>query len=117
MYVTYIKNVDFNLIDESIKLFEGNYDFRYFMKTGSDVRSTIRTIYKSKIYTFKEYKIIYFEANGFLRSQVRMMVDFLLKIGKKELTKEELLEQLKCQEKHSTTLAPPYGLYLCRVVY
>lgn len=116
-YVTFVENLDFKRVEDAIKLFEGRYDFKFFQKSGSDVKTTTREIYKAKSYEYKNYKILYFEANGFLRSQIRMMVDFLLKISKGDLTKEELKEQLLCQKRHSTSLAPPNGLYLCRVIY
>lgn len=116
-YITFVKDIDFKKIDKSIKLFEGRYDFKYFMKTGSEVKTTVKTIYKAKFYEFKNYKILYFEADGFLRSQIRMMVDFLLKIGSNRLTSKELKEQLECKNRYSTSLATPNGLYLCRVVY
>jgi len=61
--------------------------------------------------------VLYFEADGFLRAQVRMMVDFLLAIGRDEASEAELLEQLRGITRHRTSLAPPQGLYLCRVVY
>ncbi len=116
-YVTFVKNIDFEKIKEAITLFEGRYDFKYFQKSGSDIKSSVREIYKAKLYKYKDYKILYFEANGFLRSQIRIMVDFLLKIGKGKIGQKELKEQLLCKKKHSTSLAPPYGLYLCKVIY
>ena len=116
-YVTFIKDIDFNKIKESIKIFERRYDFKYFQKSGSEVLTTIRTIYKARFYEYRDYKILYFEADGFLRSQIRMMVDFLLKIAKDSLTKEDLKEQLLCKKRYSTSLALPNGLYLCRVIY
>ncbi|WP_281950670.1 tRNA pseudouridine(38-40) synthase TruA [Nitrosophilus kaiyonis] len=116
-YITFLNHLNLNKIEEAISLFEGEHDFKYFMKTGSETKSSKRKIYKSKLYQYKDLIIFYFEANGFLRSQIRMMVDFLIKIGKNELTKYQLLEQLQCKERYSTTLAPPYGLYLCKVIY
>ncbi len=116
-YVTFIENVDRAALRKSIKLFEGTHDFGYFLKTGGGSESSVRTIYKAYSYSFDEYTILYFEANGFLRAQVRMMVDFLLKISKKELTLSQLREQLEKKVRHSSTLAPPNGLYLCNVIY
>ncbi|HIE34962.1 MAG TPA: tRNA pseudouridine(38-40) synthase TruA [Campylobacterales bacterium] len=116
-YITFVKDIDFKKIEDSINLFKGKHDFRFFQKSANNANSSIREIYRAKVYRFKEYIIIYFEANGFLRSQIRMMVDFLLKIGKSRLTKAELKEQLLCKKQYSSTLSPPYGLYLCRVVY
>ncbi len=115
-YLTY-HNYDEEPIKEAIRLFEGEHDFRYFYKSGSDTQSTVRTIYKARAYAHKEFFILYFEANGFLRAQVRMMVDFLLAIGEDKLTRYHLLEQLAGKSRYLTTLAPPNGLYLCKVIY
>lgn len=116
-YVTFVENVDFEKIKDAAPLFEGRYDFKFFQKSGSDVQTTIRTIYKTKFYKYRSYKILYFEADGFLRSQIRIMVDFLLKVAKGDLTNKELKEQLLYKKRYSSSLAPPNGLYLCKVVY
>ncbi len=108
---------DEDAISHAIKAFEGRHDFRYFMKTGSDVKSTVRTIYKAKTYRYGDRFILYFEADGFLRAQVRMMVEFLLKISSDELTVYHLLEQLATKRRYLTSLAPPQGLYLAKIIY
>ena len=115
-YVTFF---DYNeeLISHAIKLFEGTHDFQFFMKTGSDVKTSVRTIYKATTYTYGDFFVLYFEANGFLRAQVRMMVEFLLQISQDNFTIYHLKEQLEGQARYLTTLAPPNGLYLTRVIY
>ncbi|WP_200762313.1 tRNA pseudouridine(38-40) synthase TruA [Nitrosophilus alvini] len=116
-YITFLENFDYEKCKNAVKLFEGRHNFEYFKKEGSGVTNFERTIYKACIYRYKNYYILYFEADGFLRSQVRMMADFLFKIGRGDLTLKELAEQLSCKHQYSSTLAPPYGLYLCRVFY
>ncbi len=116
-YVTFVKSIDFKSIKESIKLFEGKHDFEYFKKTGSDTKNYIRHIYKADFYKYKDLYIFYFEANGFLRSQIRMMVSFLLQISDGKLSKNELKLQLEKKDIFSTTLAPPNGLYLTKIKY
>jgi len=87
------------------------------MKTGSDVNSTTRTICKAFAYKYKKNIVLYFEANGFLRSQIRIMVDFILKISSNLLTCDDLKQQLYKKKFISNSLAPPNGLYLVRVYY
>ncbi|BCD62012.1 tRNA pseudouridine38-40 synthase [Nitratiruptor sp. YY08-26] len=106
-----------SILIEVLKLFEGEHDFRFFMKSGSDTKSSIRTIYKATLYEHKDDMVFYIEANGFLRAQIRMMVDFLLKIDQELLSLWQLKIQLEAKERFSTSLAPPSGLYLCRVIY
>ncbi len=116
-YVTFIDTIDENRVKSAIKLFEGKHNFAYFKKNGTQTKTDICTIYKTRFYQFKEFYIFYFEADRFLRSQIRIMVDFLLKIGRYKLTQKELTEQLLLKKKHSCTLALPNGLYLAKVKY
>ena len=116
-YVTFLDNIDTKSIKNSIKLFEGRHDFEYFKKCGSDTKNFIREIYKADFYTYKGLCVFYFEANGFLRSQIRMMVNFLFQISDGKLSKNELKLQLEKKDIFSTSLAPPNGLYLAKVKY
>ena len=116
-YVTYIQNIDFSMVAKGLKLFEGEHDFIFFMKTGSDTKSTIRRVTKTGLYTYGSFVVVTIEANGFLRAQVRMIMDALIKLAKKELTIQQLSLQLEAKERFTTTLAPPSGLYLSHVIY
>ncbi len=116
-YVTYVEKINPFLIKEAIKEFEGIYDFEYFKKNGSDTKNYTREIYKTNFYRYKEFFIFYFEGSGFLRSQIRMMVDFLFKISEEKLSKNELKLQLQKKKVFSTSLAPPQGLYLSKIKY
>lgn len=116
-YISYYDKFNPALLIEALKSFEGEHDFDFFHKTGSVTHTTIREIYRTHYVERKGYYFIYFQANGFLRSQVRMMVDMAMSCAKNEITLRQLKEQLKCQKKHSTKLAPPEGLYLARILY
>ena len=116
-YSIYKKNLDIQKLQNSIKLFEGLHDFEYFSKKGSDVNHHIRQIYKTNLILDKNYVIMKFVGNGFLRSQIRMMVDFLLKISDKKLFIDDLKAQLDKKCLISTDLALPNGLYFERVWY
>jgi tRNA pseudouridine38-40 synthase len=82
------------------------------MKTGSDIKSTRRVIYKSFAYRHKRFIVLNFEANGFLRSQIRLMVGALLSLDSSEIT-----EQLTCKKKHKIKPAKSNGLYLAKIKY
>ena len=111
-YVTFLKNVDTEDIKNKIKLFEGTHDFKEFMKTGSDTGSSVREIYKAFAYEHKGYLILNFQANGFLRSQIRLMVGALL-----SLSSEDIIEKLEQKRKIPLRPAPANGLYLARIDY
>jgi len=116
-YISYYNNFNVNLLKKALKSFEGEHDFNYFRKTGTLTHSSIRKIYKTKYIERNGYHYIYFQANGFLRAQVRMMVEAAMSCAKEELSEDKLHEQLNCQAKHSNSLAAPEGLYLARIHY
>ncbi|WP_373035490.1 tRNA pseudouridine(38-40) synthase TruA [Sulfurimonas sp.] len=111
-FVTFLDSVDFESIQKNIKLYIGEHDFVNFMKTGSDTKSSVREVYKAFAYRYKGYIVLNFEANGFLRSQIRLMVGALLKLDAKELQ-----EQLECKKRYKVKPAPSNGLYLARIKY
>jgi tRNA pseudouridine38-40 synthase len=111
-YITFVKALEFEKIEQNIKLFIGEHDFVNFMKTGSDVGSTTRVIYKAFVYRHKDYIILNFQANGFLRSQIRLMVGALL-----TLESQEIKDKLNNRYNHKLKPAPSNGLYLSKIQY
>jgi len=116
-YISYYPEFDTKLLTQTLALFAGEHDFNYFHKTGTVTHTTIREIYQVDYVQRNNYHYIYFQANGFLRSQVRMMVEAAMQCARGEMTAKQLLEQIECQEKHTTRLAPPEGLYLAKINY
>ena len=116
-YISYYPAFNASALKEALEVFIGQHDFDYFRKTGTQTHTSIREIYQAKYMQRNNYHFIYFQANGFLRSQVRMMVDAAMQVAYGTLTVEALKTQLLCQKKHTTKLAPPQGLYLAHVLY
>ena len=116
-YISKYPKFNKDILVEALSYFEGKHNFKNFHKQGSDVHTTIRTIFKTNYINKNGYHIIYFEANGFLRSQVRMMVDMAMSCALNKLSISQLKEQLTLHIKHSSHLAPPEGLYLARIIY
>ena len=116
-FVSHYVIFDTLLLTEALKAFEGKHDFDFFRKTGTETHTSIRKLYSSHYMQRGDYHFIYFCANGFLRSQVRMMVDAAMSCAQKKLSLQALKEQLNCQVQHNTKLAPPEGLYLAKILY
>lgn len=116
-YIAYYQEFNPELLVKALKYFEGTHDFNFFHKTGTVTHTTIRNIYHTNYIERHGFHFIYFQANGFLRSQVRMMVDTAMLYATNMITTEALQEQLNCKKKHTTKLAPPEGLYLARIMY
>lgn len=109
--------IDIEKFKKLTPLFEGVHDFSFFKKEGSVTVNNRREIYKAFAYEHQGAVIFYFKGNAFLRAQIRMMVGFMLGAVRLGLGEKELREQLACEVRHSSVLAPPEGLYLIRVCY
>ncbi len=116
-YLSYYEKIDMQKIEKAIGILQGVHDFEYFSKKGSEPISTTREIYDIKFYKYKELYVLRFKANSYLRSQIRMMVDFIMKISSGKLSVEDLKKQLNKEKLISWTLASPNGLYLSKISY
>ncbi|MCK9337556.1 MAG: tRNA pseudouridine(38-40) synthase TruA [Arcobacteraceae bacterium] len=116
-FVTYYPCIDILSIKSAIKELIGTYDFEFFAKGNPQIKTTIRTMYDARIYEYNGMYVFKFEANGFLRSQIRVMVGFLLAISDKKLTIEDLKLQLQKKVLVFNKPAPCNGLYLAKVKY
>jgi len=116
-YVSYYPSFDPLLLSQALQVFEGEHDFSSFIKTGSVTHTNVRTIYKAHYKRYRNYHFIYFQANGFLRSQVRMMVEGAMRVALDQWSIEALEKQLTLEKKSMTKLAPPQGLYLAGIQY
>jgi len=113
----YDKPIDLKKINNALKIIIGKHDFEYFAKTGSNVNHYIREIYNAYAFEYKNFYIIKIIGNGFLRGQIRIIIDFLLKINENKLNFIDLKKQLCKDELISKHLAKPNGLYLERIWY
>jgi len=116
-YRSFYEYIDAQKIREAINIFIGIHDFEFFSKKGSDPLSTIREIYAIHFYKYKDVYVFNFQANSYLRSQIRMIVDFIMKISSGKLSIEDLKLQLAKKKLISWTLAPSNGLYLSKIHY
>lgn len=116
-YALHVNNVNVTLLHQYAQLFIGKHNFEFFKKQDGGKTKNIREIFKAGAYAHKNLIIIYFLGDAFLRSQVRMMCDFLLKMSNEQLTAQDLEKQLGGEEKVSTAIVPACGLYLAQVYY
>ncbi|UYP45695.1 tRNA pseudouridine synthase A [Candidatus Lokiarchaeum ossiferum] len=87
--------LNFSLMEEAIHLLEGTHDFRLFSKTDASKpeQNTILTMEKSQVIEYPEYFVFEFRCRAFLWEQIRRTVAFLIKIGRDDLSKEDLLHK------------------------
>lgn len=116
-YMSYEKIGDRALFQSALSLFKGRHNFALFKKNGSFTKDSIRDIFRIFTYQHKGLDIVYIQGNGFLRSQVRLMVGAALSVSRGELSLENLQEQIEAKKRYYKFPISPNGLYLCGVGY
>lgn len=114
-FALFIDELNIEQLKQDIKLFEGEHDFGFFKKNGTFTKSDRRVIYKTNIYRYKNYTVFSFLGSGFLRSQIRIMMNSLLNNDKDR--GKNIIEQLNKIKKTYSMPVPACGLYLSRVYY
>lgn len=116
-YVTYAQMGDISRFRSALKCFLGEHNFMYFKKNGTRTKDDIRRIFYIATYQYKHLHIVYIRGNGFLRSQVRLMVGAALSVSRGEMSLNHLHSQLLAQSRHYHYPIAPQGLYLCGIGY
>lgn len=121
LYRNYSYNVpyklDIKLMRDSLKKIEGEHDFIGFMSTNSNVKNTVREIYKTDIIVKDDFIIIDIIGNGFLYNMVRIIAGTMIDIGRGKIT-EDISEILYSKDrKKAGQTAASQGLFLEWVKY
>lgn len=115
-YYHFYPKFDISKAQQALRLFEGEHDFAFFKKGELD-KNTARIVFNARAFGFTNLSFFRFEANGFLRAQIRLSTAAILKVLEGRLSLESLKAQIDKKELHSRTLAPASGLYLSRIFY
>ena len=115
----HIKNkLNVKLMKKAAKVLEGTHDFSAFRASSCGAKSPIRTIEKSSVIKRGEKIIITFISRSFLQKQVRSMVGCIRLVGDGKWTTKNIKNLLKSKKRSlCAPPAPPYGLYLTKVIY
>lgn len=109
--------LDADMLDIEAKDYIGEHDFSSFMAVGSDVMTTIRTVYDAKVQRDGDDVIFTVSADGFLYNMVRIMTGTLLYIAEGKIQKDGIPEIIEAKDRSAAGMTvPPDGLYLNRVV-
>ena len=121
-------DVDEGLMAQACSQFVGRHDFVNFYTEGTEVKSSVRTIYSCELIKHKElstpfpfYSPVYeirIHGEGFLKQMVRMMVGAIWACGRGKIAPSSIAVALKGEKiERVGAVAPPNGLYLMQVVY
>ena len=105
-------------MNQAIKYFEGEHDFKAFKASGTSSKSSVRKIYKTQIREENDRIIIELTGNGFLYNMVRIIAGTLVEVGLGKIEPSQIpaIIESKDRKKAGKTL-PPYALYLMKVEY
>jgi len=112
------QKLDINKMEQAIKYFIGEHDFKAFKASGTSSKSSVRTIYSAIIKNEGDRIIIELTGNGFLYNMVRIISGTLVDVGLGKIKPNEIPEiiESKDRQRAGKTL-PPQGLYLVEVKY
>lgn len=110
--------LDYEKMNEAIKYFIGEHDFKAFKASGTSSKSSVRKILDGSVRKEGERVIIEVTGTGFLYNMVRIISGTLLDVGLGKIKPENIpsIIESKDRTKAGKTL-PAHGLYLLQVNY
>lgn len=113
------QKLDIEKMQQAVKYFEGEHDFKAFKASGTSSKSSVRTIYKAEVLQMPDERIyIELTGSGFLYNMVRIISGTLVDVGLGKIEPDAIpsIIDSKQREMAGKTL-PPNGLYLLNVEY
>ncbi len=110
--------LDLAAMRDAASRLRGKHDFVGFSSSGSEVKTTVRTIRCVHIHARRERLAFSVQGDGFLYNMVRIIAGTLLEIGKGRLEPSCVSHALETGERAGLgATAPAGGLYLISVLY
>ena len=96
----------------------GTHDFKCFCATGSNVSTTVRTIFDCNIEQKGHFVTITVTGDGFLYNMVRIIAGTLLDVAKGNKRQEDMIAIIKSKDRTKAGMtAPAKGLTLLEIYY
>ena len=110
--------LDVEKMREAAAYIVGEHDFASFCSSGSQVKTTIRTVYTLDIEKESDIISIKISGNGFLYNMVRIIVGTLIKVGLGVYPAKHVKEILEAKDRYQAgPKAPARGLTLVGIEY
>lgn len=112
------ENLDVEKMQEACRHFIGEHDFASFCAAGSQVESTVRTIYDLHVRKEGNLLTMSVTGNGFLYNMVRIIAGTLLKVGSGGIAPGDIPKIIEGKDrKYAGPTAPAKGLTLVEICY
>ena len=114
----YPKHLDEHIMQAAADQFVGTHDFASVRSVGTDVRSTVRTVYYYEVERTGDILSLRVCANGFLYNMARAMAGTLVWAAEGKIRPEELGAILRAGDRTAAgPTVPAGGLYMTRLWY
>ena len=110
--------LDFDAMQSAARNVLGEHDFSAFKAVGTDLPSTVRTMYRSE--WTRDGMFLYYDVcgSGFMYNMVRILVGTMLEIGKGYIPGDSIRRALESGRRiDAGATAPAHGLCMTRVEY
>ena len=119
LYAHYVyKPLDVEKMQAAAAFLVGEHDFASFCSAGSQVKETVRTIYRLDLKREGNMVSFQVEGNGFLYNMVRIIAGTLIEVGISSYPPERVREMLEARDRiRCGPKAPACGLTLVGIRY
>ena len=112
------QKLDIKKMQEAIKYFEGEHNFKAFKASGTSSKSSVRTIYKASVSRDGDRVYIELTGNGFLYNMVRIISGTLVDVGMEKIKPKEIKDIIESKDRtRAGKTLPAKGLCLMNVSY
>jgi len=114
----YPKHLDEKVMQEAASQFVGTHDFAAVRSVGTDVKSTVRTVYYYNVERCGDLIELKVCANGFLYNMARAMAGTVVYAAEGKIKPEEIGALLESGNRTAAgPTVPPGGLYMTKIWY
>lgn len=110
--------MDFEKMHEAAAHFVGTHDFAAFQATGSNAKTTVRTVTEIRLDKNENTICMEIAGNGFLYNMVRIIAGTLVYVGMGKIAPEDIPSIIAGGDRTRAGItAPAHGLYLVEIYY
>lgn len=114
----YPRHLDEKLMQEAAQHFVGTHDFSAVRSTGTQTKTSVRTVHYFEIERQGDLLACRVCANGFLYNMVRAMIGTLIHVAEGKIKPDEIPQLLLKKDRTlAGPTAPPGGLYMTKLWY